>query len=108
MAALQAAPNAYSSSGELTSAFRELGTRLGWGAPSGAFEKVVPSGSKVLVKPNLVLHENNGPWSYDAVITYPAFIQCVVSELLQTSAVEVTVGDSPVQNCDFAHLLRRT
>ena len=109
VAVRQASPSDYSSADQLITSLRDLGRLLGWGtSAAGTFGNVIPAGSKVLVKPNFVLHENNGRWTYDAVITHPMFVQSVVSELLQTQAATITVGDSPVQNCDFPHLLRRT
>src|SRR5438874_3186468 len=109
VAVLPASPSAYASPDQLIPQLRAIGKEFGWLAePKGAFGNMVPAGAKVLVKPNFVLHENNGPWSYDAVITHPSFVQSVVSELQLTDAAKISVGDSPVQNCDFTHLLRRT
>src|SRR5262245_26342160 len=93
---------------ELIPRLRSFGEEFGWATPTNAFGNIIPAGYRVLVKPNLVLHENNGPWSFDAVITHPSFVQAVVSELLNTSAGMVSVGDSPIQSCDFQHLMRRT
>src|SRR6185436_20989927 len=98
----------YTTPEELIPHLRAFGQEFGWATATNAFGSIIPSGSRVLVKPNLVLHENNGPWSYDAVITHPSLIQAVVSELLHTNAGAVSVGDSPIQSCDFQHLMRRT
>jgi len=88
---------------------RAIGVQLGWGDQGrGAFAQAIPEGARVLVKPNLVLHQNNGPWSYDAVITHPALVRAVVAELLRSRLREVHVGDAPIQSCDFEHLLERT
>jgi len=98
----------YGSPDELIPRLREFGHEFGWGNEKNAFRNIVPANARVLVKPNLVLHENNGPWPFDAVITHPSFVQAVVSELLKTEAGAVSVGDSPIQSCDFEHLMRRT
>jgi uncharacterized protein (DUF362 family) len=98
----------YTPPDELIPQLRALGQEFGWATEFSAFGNMIPEGARVLVKPNLVLHENNGPWSYDAVITHPSFIQAVVSELLSTRAGTISVGDSPIQSCDFQHLMRRT
>jgi uncharacterized protein (DUF362 family) len=101
------APGVYD--GDLTIALRKLTQQLGWGDQStGAFSKVIPSGCRVIVKPNFVLHENQGPWSFEAVITHPSLVRRTVEDLLLTGADEVAVGDAPVQGCDFAQLLQRT
>jgi uncharacterized protein (DUF362 family) len=105
----EAGLSAYDNADELKRALRLLSQPLGWGNPdAGAFANVIPSGARVLVKPNLVLHENHGPWSFDAVITHPSLIRATVSELLRTGLSEVHVGDAPIQSCNFGHLLHRT
>jgi uncharacterized protein (DUF362 family) len=107
VAVRRCAPGIYD--GDLAIELRKLTQQLGWGDEStGAFSKVIPAGSKVIVKPNLVLHENQGPWSFDAVITHPSVICRAVEDLLLTEAGEVSVGDAPVQGCDFSKLLQRT
>jgi len=98
----------YTSAEDLIPQLRRIGREFGWSSDQNAFARMIPNGARVLVKPNLVLHENNGPWSFDAVITHPSFVKAVVEELLKTSAGSVSVGDSPIQSCDFAHLMRRT
>jgi len=90
-------------------AVRTLARALGWsdGANGGsAFAKLVPAGARVLVKPNLVLHRNHGPWGIEPLFTHPVLIRAVVEELLLTEASQVIVGDAPLQECDFAELLR--
>jgi uncharacterized protein (DUF362 family) len=98
----------YATPEDLIPHLRTFGREFGWATGTNAFGNIIPAGARVLVKPNLVLHENNGPWSFDAVITHPSFVQAVVSELLNTNAGVVAVGDSPIQSCDFQHLMRRT
>ncbi|HEY1939987.1 MAG TPA: DUF362 domain-containing protein [Candidatus Angelobacter sp.] len=86
-----------------------MAEQLGWGtAGTGTFAKIIPAGARVLVKPNLVLHQNNGPWAFNAVITHPSLVRAVISELLLTNLSEVHVGDAPIQSCNFEHLLHRT
>jgi uncharacterized protein (DUF362 family) len=94
---------------EVLPALQRLGLRLGWGdANRGLFANVVPAGARVVVKPNFVLHQNNGPGSFESVITAPALVRSVTTELLRTDAATVSVGDSPVQSCDFDQLLEHT
>ena len=90
-------------------ALRETARQLGWtsGAPGeSAFARLVPSGARVLVKPNLVLHRNHGAWGIEPLFTHPLLIRAVVEELLLTAASQVIVGDAPLQECDFDALLR--
>jgi uncharacterized protein (DUF362 family) len=101
--------SAYKNDAEMRAALRSLAQKLDWGSDdAGAFARVIPVGARVLVKPNFVLHENHGPWSFDAVITHPSIVRVVVSELLRTGLSEIHVGDAPIQSCNFEHLLHRT
>lgn len=90
-------------------AVRALARDLGWSDAArgrSAFAALIPEGARVLVKPNLVLHRNHGPWGIEPLFTHPALIRGVVEELLLTGASQVIVGDAPLQECDFAELLR--
>ena len=78
---------------------------LGWSDASSALGAVIHSGAKVLIKPNLVMHENRGPWGLDPLVTNTGLIQALTEAALETTAQSVTVGDAPIQSCDFAALL---
>jgi phenylacetate-coenzyme A ligase PaaK-like adenylate-forming protein/uncharacterized protein (DUF362 family) len=83
--------------------------QLGWFDPErGPLAGVVARGSRVLIKPNLVLHRNAGGWDFDAVVTHPSFIHAAVRAALMCGPARVQVGDAPIQGCDFEALLRRT
>src|SRR5262245_40582883 len=74
--------------------------RLGWSTDeSGVFGGVIPEGARVLVKPNLVLHQNEGTGGMAPMVTHPSLIHSVVEAVLRSNASEVTVGDAPVQLC---------
>src|ERR1043165_720106 len=82
---------------------------LNWSDNSGSsFGNLIPEGAKVLLKPNFVIHENQGPWGIDPLITHPSLIHSIVDEVLQTTAAEVLVGDAPIQECRFEELLAAT
>jgi uncharacterized protein (DUF362 family) len=82
---------------------------LGWdGGSDGSFGAVIPQGARVLVKPNLVMHENQGPWGMDPLTTHPSIIRAVAQEALRARPAELLVGDAPIQACDFTRLLRST
>ena len=88
---------------------RRLAGLLSWSAPGrGAFGNVIPEGAKVVVKPNLVLHENQGAGGMESLVTDPGLIAAVAEEALLSGATSVVVGDAPIQGCDFPVLLEKT
>ena len=92
-------------------AVRDAARQLGWtggAAGESAFSRLIPAGARVLVKPNLVLHRNHGPWGIEPLFTNSVLIRAVVEELLDTEASQVIVGDAPLQECDFEQLRRNS
>ena len=90
-------------------ALRQIARELGWDKDGrGAFGGVIPAGARVLIKPNLVLHENEGPWGIEPLVTNLSLIAAAVEEALLAGPAEVLVGDAPVQGCDFERLLEVT
>ncbi len=71
----------------------------------GPFGRMIPRNARVLVKPNLVLHENEGPWGIEPLVTHSSLIRAVVEGVLRADPSEVLVGDAPLQGCDFDRLL---
>lgn len=73
--------------------------------PLGYFIK---PGQYVLIKPNMVLHENhikgNG---IECLITHPSLVRAVIDYVLIAlqGSGKILVGDAPVQSCDFEKLL---
>ncbi len=74
----------------------------------GPLAGAIPAGARVLIKPNFVMHENQGPWGIEPLITHPSIIRATVISALQAGASQVMVGDAPVQGCDFDRLLSAT
>ena len=74
----------------------------------GPLAGAIPAGARVLIKPNFVMHENQGPWGIEPLITHPSIIRATVTCALQAGASQVMVGDAPVQGCDFERLLSAT
>jgi len=70
--------------------------------PLGA---LVAPGAKIVVKPNWVLHRNEGPGGTDCLITHAAVLRAVLDYVLLAKPREVVVGDAPIQDCDFEALL---
>src|SRR5690349_1390316 len=71
----------------------------------GPFGALIKPGARVLIKPNWVLHHNQGTGGMEPMITHHAVIKAVVEAVLQADPAEVVVGDAPIQTCDFAQLL---
>jgi len=102
--------NGESSSGtSIGDALQRLGDLLHWSdGKNGALGKVISLGARVLIKPNFVLHENQGPWGLDAVVTHPSLVRAVAEAVLCAGASEVLIGDAPIQGCDFDRLMELT
>jgi uncharacterized protein (DUF362 family) len=81
---------------------------MAWSNERGPFGRVVPAGAHVLIKPNLVLHQNEGSGGLDCLVTHSSLIQATVKAALQTEAAEILVGDAPIQGCDFDALLKNS
>ena len=94
---------------EIWQAIRNNAKNLGWADEKrGCFGKVIAEGTRVLIKPNLVLHANQGTGGMLPLVTHPSLIKAVVAEVLKANPAEVLVGDAPIQSCDFTKLLRVT
>lgn len=81
---------------------------LGWSDGDNLFGRVIPAGARVLVKPNLVLHENEGPWGIEPLVTHASIIETVVETALRAHPSRIVVGDAPIQSCNFDRLIDRT
>ncbi len=89
-------------------AIERVAFTIGWANERGPLGNVIPRGSRVLIKPNLVLHENHGQGGVDALVTHPSLIRVIVEAALRAEASKVLVGDAPIQECDLTLLLRAT
>lgn len=73
--------------------------------------KFITKGQKILIKPNLVLHENhikeNG---IECLITSPAVVRAVVDYCILALKGEgkITIADAPVQACNFDKLVEKS
>ncbi len=95
----------------VSEALGRLADSLGWSNERGAFGRVIPSGARVLIKPNLVLHKNDDPRyqgqaGIDCLVTHASLIRAAAEAALRTGAAEVLVGDAPIQGCDFDALIK--
>ncbi len=108
VSAVKVASSNYDNS-EIAAAIRRSAEHLGWADERrGVFGKTIKEGAKVLVKPNFVLHKNQGKDGLLPLITHQSIIRAVVAEVLKANPAQVIVGDAPVQSCDFDALLRET
>jgi uncharacterized protein (DUF362 family) len=94
---------------QVSAALERTGAELGWSEEErGPFGKVIPSGSRVLIKPNWVIHENHGPWGLEPLVTHASLVRAAVEQALRAGPSEVRVGDAPLQSCDFDQLMSAT
>ncbi|MDQ2747003.1 MAG: DUF362 domain-containing protein [Acidobacteriota bacterium] len=108
VSAVKCASASYAKS-EIAAAIRRNAENLGWADDvRGAFGKMIAEGAKVVVKPNLVLHRNQGKEGLLPLVTHQLIIQIVVAEVLKANPQQVIVGDAPIQSCDLDALLRAT
>lgn len=82
-----------------------IAAALGWGDAASPFGHAIASGARVVVKPNWVMHCNKGPWGLEPLLTHGTVVRAVSEALLRTGLDRLTVGDAPLQSCDFGRLL---
>jgi uncharacterized protein (DUF362 family) len=75
--------------------------------PLGA---VLRPGQRVVVKPNLVFHRHYRGLGLESLITSPELIRAVCDRVFEAVGRqgEVTVGDAPLQSCDWDRLITET
>jgi len=110
LALVEVPESAYRDDGrEVSRAIDRLASDLGWASEGrGPFGELIKPGARVLIKPNFVLHYNQGNGGMDPMITHQSVVQAVVKAALQSEASEVMVGDAPIQTADFSALLQNT
>jgi uncharacterized protein (DUF362 family) len=107
--ALVEVPNGAYRRGDVKHAVDRLASDMGWArAGKGPFGELIQPGARVLIKPNFVLHYNQGNGGMDPMVTHQSVVQAVVEAALQAEASEVIVGDAPIQTADFSALLENT
>ena len=90
-------------------AISRVASSLSWSSEGkGPFGALIQPGARVVIKPNFVLHYNQGTGGMEPMITHQTVVKEVVKAALQAEASEVTVGDAPIQTCDFSALLEET
>ncbi len=97
-------------SGALRSLIRAALSETGMGRrnPNVPLADIIEPGMSVLLKPNWVLHRNEGGGSMDCMITHPAFVEAALAEVLLAKPGRVIIGDAPIQLCRFDQLVPAT
>jgi uncharacterized protein (DUF362 family) len=67
---------------------------------------LIPTGTKVVLKPNWVLHKNLSGASLDCLITHTSVIEAVAMYVGRTAPAALIIGDAPIQGCNFDELRR--
>ena len=60
----------------------------------GPLGRVITQGAQVLIKPNFVLHANQGSGGIEPLITHPSLVRAVVRAALEAGAARV-MGVTP-------------
>ncbi len=88
-------------------ALRDLGLDAArFGTPAwNPLGDLVKPGGRIVVKPNWVLHRNEGAGGMDCMITHPSVLRAVLEYVFLAKPEQVVLGDAPLQGCDFEALL---
>ncbi|HUI57768.1 MAG TPA: DUF362 domain-containing protein [Bryobacteraceae bacterium] len=70
--------------------------------------ELIPPGSRVVLKPNLVHHRNHSGQGLECLVTSAAIVDAVLAYALLAHPREITIADAPLQSCNFARLTRTT
>src|SRR5579862_8175483 len=79
--------------------------------PKNCILAKLPGGDfrRILVKPNWVRHEEDPAFPIEAMVTNSSLIETVIEACLAKypAVEEITVGDVPLQGCDWSKLMRQ-
>ena len=69
--------------------------------------ELIKPGERVLIKPNLVLHENLGGYGEECLYTHPSVVAAIIDYVIIAlkGSGKIVVGDAPLQECVFDTLL---
>lgn len=68
---------------------------------------LVEPGARIVIKPNLVLHANEGSGGTDCLVTHASVLRPIIDYALKAKPASLVIGDAPVQVCDFAELMKQ-
>jgi uncharacterized protein (DUF362 family) len=66
---------------------------------------LVAPGARIVIKPNWVLHANEGPGGTDCLYTHASTLRPIIDYALKAKPASLVIGDAPVQVCDLSKLL---
>lgn len=73
------------------------------------FGDLIPPRGRVVVKPNWVMHANLGARDdWECLVTHPSLVEAICRYVLKAAPRRLTIGDAPVQGCDFDRMMDRT
>jgi uncharacterized protein (DUF362 family) len=81
-----------------------LDARHAWGRGWNTLGEFVRPHSRVLLKPNWVVHENASGAGMDCLVTHASVIASVLEYVSLARPESVVLGDAPIQRCDFDRL----
>lgn len=84
-----------------------IGAGLGPASDGTLLPGAVEPGATVLLKPNWVLHLNQGMGGIDCMVTNKALVEAVLDEVLAADPGRVIIADAPIQGCDFGSIAPR-
>lgn len=98
---------AYADGARVTGLIREAARAAGLGStdPDSPLRDIIEPGMCVLVKPNWVLHRNEGGHGMACMVTQPAFVLGALAEICRAKPARIILGDAPIQACDFGLLV---
>ena len=65
---------------------------------------LIPPGARVVIKPNWVFHSNQSGADLDCLVTHSSVIEAVAKYVGLARPSQLTIGDAPIQGCDFERL----
>ena len=68
---------------------------------------LIPAGSRVVIKPNWVFHENQSGAGLECLVTHASIIEAVVKYVSLSHPGQLVIGDAPLQGCDFDRLCKQ-
>ena len=88
-------------------ALADLGLdRARYGTPEwNPLGDLVKPGSRIVIKPNWVLHRNEGRGGTDELITHASILRALTDYAWLAQPASLIVGDAPLQICDFKTML---
>jgi uncharacterized protein (DUF362 family) len=78
-------------------------SRLGT-AQWNPLSQVIKPGSRVVIKPNWVMHQNKSGEGLECLVTHPSVLAAALDYVCLARPSSVVIGDAPVQGCDFRSL----